>query len=62
MQAFVDDQGVASITHIPDAEGALWDHFGVENHRTYVLVNDDGTATRAAYGELDQAVADLIAR
>lgn len=59
---FVADTGVGGFDHIPDVEGVIWDRFDVSTHRTYILINDDGTLTRGAYGELDADVQDLIAR
>ena len=62
MQGFVDRTGSASLDHIPDPDGVLWERFGVTNHRTYVLIDDDGTRTTAGYGSLESEVVDLIAR
>ena len=62
MQAFVERNGVDTIDHIPDSAGVLWDRFEVEEHRTYVLINDDGTTRTTGYGSLEADVQDLIAR
>ncbi len=61
MESFISDTGTSSVPHIPDLEGVLWDRFGVTEHRTYVLINDDGTRRTTGYGSLAAHVEDLIA-
>ena len=59
---FVAERGVSGFEHIPDIEGELWDRFDVSEHRTYILINDDGAVEKAGYGSLDEDVRALIAR
>ncbi|MEL7156235.1 MAG: hypothetical protein AAFN30_06515 [Actinomycetota bacterium] len=61
MTAFVADEGVDGIPHLPDLDGALWARFGVEEQRTYVYVNDDGAVSIGGYGRLAEEVEALIA-
>ncbi len=61
MEQFVSDTGSDVVPHIPDPDGELWERFGVSEHRTYVLIDEDGTARTGAYGDLPDDVADLIA-
>ncbi len=61
MESFVSRNSLQGLTHIPDVDGELWTRFGVSEHRTYVLINDDGTWSRTGYGSLDADVANLIA-
>lgn len=60
MQAFVDRNGVDIIDHIPDSAGVIWDRFEIDEHRTYVLINDDGTWEKTGYGSLEADVVGLI--
>ncbi len=60
MQQFVDDTGVDAFPHIPDNSSALWERFGVRSQRTYVFINDDGTARSGGYGQLEADVEELI--
>ncbi|MGH1489502.1 MAG: hypothetical protein ACRBK7_08945 [Acidimicrobiales bacterium] len=62
MQNFVSRNGVESIDHLVDPDGELWERFGVQQQRTYVYVNDDGTTRTVGYGSLSSDVEDLIAR
>ncbi len=62
MKSFVADTGTDGIVHLPDPEGDLWERFDVRAHRTYILVNDDGTLVTAEYGDLRGDVVDLIER
>ena len=61
MEEFVADTKVDAFPQIPDVDGVLWDRFGVSEHRTYVLINDDGTVRIADYGQLRADVEKLIA-
>lgn len=59
---FIADTGVGSFQHIDDPGGELWARFGVVQQRTYILINQDGTAERKGYGSLGSDVANLIAK
>ncbi len=61
MAQFVAETGTGGIPHIPDDEGVLWDRFGVREQRTYVFIDDDGTARTGGYGRLSEDVEELIA-
>ena len=62
IEQFVDERGVSTFDQIPDVDGELWDRFGVARHRTYVLIDDDGSFDLVPYGTIEQDVQDLIAR
>ena len=51
MQGFVADTGTGGITHVVDADGALWNRFGVVAQPAFVFVDGDGT-TRSFAGSL----------
>ena len=59
---FVAERGVSGFEHIPDVDGVLWDRFDVSEHRTYILINDDGSVEKTGYGSLDEDVQSLIER
>ena len=59
---FTSSTGRDAFLNIPDFDGELWNQFGVREHRTYVLINDDGTWELANYGNLRADVEDLIGR
>ena len=59
---FVAERGVSGFEHIPDVDGELWDRFDVNEHRTYILINDDGTTEKTSYGSIEEDVQALIAR
>ncbi|MEM7273092.1 MAG: hypothetical protein AAF547_08445 [Actinomycetota bacterium] len=61
MGQFVAQTGVTGFPHIPDGDGVLWERFGVTEQRTYVFINDDGTARVGGYGQLAEDVEALIA-
>lgn len=61
MERFVAETGTEGVLHIPDPDGVLWDRFDVKQHRTYVMINDDGTVEVTDYGSLREDVVDLIA-
>jgi len=61
MEHFVFQNGADGFPHLPDVDGAIWEQFGVTEHRVYIAINDDGTATRAEYGGLEDAVQALLA-
>ena len=61
MEQFIAQNGVEGIPHIPDADGSLWQQFGVRQQHTYVFINDDGTARISGYGNLQADVEGLIA-
>ena len=54
MQAFVDETGAASITHVADVPGDVWRAFEVVAQPTFVFVDDDGR-TQTFSGGLPQA-------
>lgn len=62
MEQFVAQRGASGFEHIPDVDGAIWKSFGVIEHRSYVLINDDGTQEITGYGSLEEDVQALIAR
>lgn len=62
IEQFAADTGSAAFLNIPDLDGLLWNNFGVREHRTYVLINDDGTWSLSGYGNLRGDVEDLIGR
>lgn len=51
MQGFVADTGTGGITHVVDADGSLWNRFGVVAQPALVVVDADGT-TRSFAGAL----------
>lgn len=61
MARFVDQTGTDAFPHIPDETGALWERFDVRQQRTYIFINDDGTARMGSYGQLEADVEQLIA-
>ena len=61
MEQFVSIVGVESIDHIPDPNGVLWERFNVQQQRTYVYIDNDGSTTTTSYGALPEDVAGLIA-
>jgi thiol-disulfide isomerase/thioredoxin len=52
MREFVADTGMGGITHVVDADGALWQRFGVVSQPAFVFVAADGTV-HAFGGSLD---------
>lgn len=52
MREFVADTGTAGMTHVVDADGALWQRFGVVSQPAFVFVAADGTV-QAFGGSLD---------
>jgi len=51
MRAFVGDTGTGTITHVVDADGALWNRFGVVSQPAFVFVDGSGV-TRSFAGSL----------
>ncbi|MCL3860967.1 redoxin domain-containing protein [Actinotalea sp. K2] len=43
MRSFVDDTSTGTFEHLVDADGALWQRFGVVNQPAYAFVSADGT-------------------
>jgi thiol-disulfide isomerase/thioredoxin len=65
MREFVADTGMGGLTHVVDADGSLWQRFGVVSQPAYVFIGADG-AVHAFGGSLDaeslrQAADDLLA-
>jgi hypothetical protein len=65
MQEFVADTGTGELTHVVDADGALWQRFGVVAQPAFAFVDADGTVETFA-GSLDpeslrQAADELLA-
>jgi thiol-disulfide isomerase/thioredoxin len=65
MREFVSDTGLVGLTHVVDADGSLWQRFGVVSQPAYVFIGADG-AVHAFGGSLDaeslrQAADDLLA-
>lgn len=42
MQAFVADTGTGELTHMIDADGSIWQRFGVTATPTHIFVSPDG--------------------
>ena len=61
MRDFVASTGTDGLIHIPDEEGVIWERFGVNEQRTYVFIDDDGSWRTAGYGSLASDVEALIA-
>lgn len=61
METFVSQTGVDVIEHIPDPDGVLWERFGVQQQRTYVIIDNDGSMQTTSYGALSEDVETLIA-
>ncbi len=61
MKRFVADTGTAGFTHVVDADGALWQRFGVVAQPAFAFVAADGTVT-AHPGGLDGAGLRAAAR
>jgi thiol-disulfide isomerase/thioredoxin len=53
MREFVADTGTDGLTHVVDADGSLWQRFGVVSQPAYVFVGADGTV-QAFGGSLDR--------
>lgn len=62
MEEFITDRAVTTFDHVPDVDGSIWESFGITQHRSYVLINDDGTQEITGYGSLEEDVQALIAR
>lgn len=60
MQAFVDETGAGSITHVADVPGDVWQQFGVVAQPTYVFVDDDGRTQSFAGGLSQAALVDAM--
>ena len=54
MHGFVGDTGTGAITHVVDADGALWSRFGVVAQPAFVFVDRSGAA-RSFAGPMDAA-------
>lgn len=59
MQRFVADTGLGGFPHVVDADGSLWERFGVPAQPAFAFVGADGTV-EVSVGKL--SVADLAAR
>lgn len=65
MKEFVADTGTGGLTHVVDADGALWQRFGVVSQPAFAFIGADGTS-RTFGGSMDpealrQAVDELLA-
>lgn len=65
MKTFVGDTGTGAFTHVVDADGALWQRFGVVAQPAFAFVGADGTVRTVAGGmdadSLRQATGALLA-
>lgn len=66
MRDFVADTGTGGLTHVVDADGALWQRFGVVAQPAFAFVGTDGSV-RTHRGGMDaeslrQAATDLLGR
>jgi thiol-disulfide isomerase/thioredoxin len=43
MEAFVSDTGTEALTHLVDADGAIWSQFGVFAQPAFAFIDADGT-------------------
>jgi thiol-disulfide isomerase/thioredoxin len=43
MQAFVADTGTASLSHVADVEGSIWEAYGVYGQPAFAFIDDDGS-------------------
>jgi len=43
MRAFVEDTGTGGFTHLVDADGSLWQRFGVVSQPAFAFIAPDGT-------------------
>lgn len=59
MDDFVSDTGTGSLTHVVDADGAIWRSYEVTNQPAFAFIDDDGTVD-VAVGPLREA--ELVAR
>jgi thiol-disulfide isomerase/thioredoxin len=53
---------IPHVTHLVDAEGSIWKHFGVTAQSTYEVIDADGEIVSSGYlddGDLRDLVADL---
>jgi thiol-disulfide isomerase/thioredoxin len=53
MHEFVADTGTDGLTHVVDADGSLWQRFGVVSQPAYVFIGADGTVQEFG-GSLDR--------
>ena len=44
--SFVERHDLQAIPHIPDHDGALWEHFGVSGQPFWILFSPDGEVAR----------------
>lgn len=65
MRAFVADTGTGRLTHAVDADGSLWQRFGVVAQPAFAFVGRDGKVAAFAghldEGALRQAAGELLA-
>lgn len=50
MGEFVEWTGTGAVTHVVDADGSIWEAFGIAVQPAFYFVNQDGTARRAGSG------------
>jgi len=60
MQAFVDETGAGSITHVADVPGDVWRAFEVVAQPTFVFVDDDGRTQTFSGGLPQSALVDAM--
>ncbi len=60
MQAFVDDTGTGSITHLADLDGDVWKAFGIYGQPAYAFIDDSGSVEIFIGGMGGDALADRI--
>ncbi|MCB7136597.1 redoxin domain-containing protein [Cellulosimicrobium marinum] len=62
MRGFVADTGTGGFDHLVDADGAVWNHYGVVSQPSYVLVAPDGSSELVVGALGGDRLADEAAR
>lgn len=60
MRQFVDETGTAGFEHVVDADGSLWQRFGVVSQPSFVFVDGDGTAETFAGSLPADALREMV--
>ena len=60
MVAFVDDGGVGGFDHVVDADGALWQAYGVATQPAWAFVDDGGSLTTALGGLGEEGLTERV--